>query len=221
MLGREVTQPLQLMRGVPEEQAPMQEFVEQVQLEMKKAHEIARQTLQGSQMRQKRDYEIHANAATDAIGDVVLLMNSASKVGQCRKLAALWKGPFVIVQVLTPVLYRIASSKKDWVVHHDRLKPYHDDPLLLWIRRKRHQVLDRQKPGDTKKNSDQFKIDTNSLLQQPKYCICNGPDDGSFMIACDFCDEWFHGNYVGVTEKQGQKIDLYVCPECKRKRFVF
>ena len=110
MLGREVTQPLQLMTGVPEEQAPIQEFVEQVQLEMKKAHEIARQTLQGSQMRQKRDYDIHANAATYAIGDVVLLMNSASKIGQCRKLAALWKGPFVIVQVLTPVLYRIASS---------------------------------------------------------------------------------------------------------------
>ena len=49
MLGREVTQPLQLMTGVPEERDPMQEFVEQVQLEMKKAHEIARQTLQGSQ----------------------------------------------------------------------------------------------------------------------------------------------------------------------------
>ena len=70
MLGREVTQPLQLMTGVPEERAPMQEFVEQVQLEMKNTHEIARQTLQGSQIRQKRDYHIHANAATYAIGDV-------------------------------------------------------------------------------------------------------------------------------------------------------
>ena len=113
MLGREVTQPLQLMTGVPEERDPMQEFVEQVQLEMKNTHEIARQTLQGSQMRQKRDYDIHANAATYAIGDVVMLMNSASKVGRSRKLTALWKGPFVIVQVLTPVLYRIPSSKKD------------------------------------------------------------------------------------------------------------
>ena len=113
MLGREVTQSIQLMTGVPGDQAPMQEFVEQVQLEMKKEHEIARQTLQESQMRQKRDYDIHVNSATYAIGELVLLMNSASKVGQCRKLAALWKGPFVIVQVLTPVLYRIASSKKD------------------------------------------------------------------------------------------------------------
>ena len=131
----------------------------------------------------------------------MLLMNSASKTGQCRKLAALWKGPFVIVQVLTPVLYRIASSKKDWMVHHDRLKPCHDDPLPLWIRRKRHQVLDRQEPEDTQNPSDQVEIDTDSLLQQPKYCICHGPDDGSFMIACDFCDEWFHGKCVGGHRK--------------------
>ena len=45
MLGREVTQPLQLMTGVPGDQAPMLEFVEQVQLEMEKAHEIVRQVL--------------------------------------------------------------------------------------------------------------------------------------------------------------------------------
>ena len=64
MLGREVTQLLQLMTGVPGEQASMQEFVEQVKLEMKKAHEIARRTVQGSQMRQKRDYDIHTNATT-------------------------------------------------------------------------------------------------------------------------------------------------------------
>ena len=106
------------------------------------------------------------------------------------------------------------------MVHHDRLKPCHDDPLPLWIRRKRHQVLDRQEPEDTQTPSDQIEIDIDSLLQQPKYCICHGPDDGSVMIACDFCDEWFQGNCVGVTEKQGQKIDLCVCPECKRKGFV-
>ena len=58
------------------------------------------------------------------------------------------------------------------------------------------------------------------LLTATAYCICNGPNDGSFMMACDFCDEWFHGNCAGVTEKQGHKTDLYVCPECKRKGFV-
>ena len=78
----------------------------------------------------------------------------------------------------------------------------------------------KKKKKEEEKKSNQIEIDTDSLLQEPIYCICNGPDDGSFMIACDFCCEWFHGNCVGVTEKQAQKIDLYVCPECKRKGFV-
>ncbi|KAH3884327.1 hypothetical protein DPMN_008306 [Dreissena polymorpha] len=31
------------------------------------------------------------------------------------------------------------------------------------------------------------------------YCMCTGIDDGSFMIACDVCEEWLHGKCVGVT----------------------
>ena len=84
-------------------------------------------------MRQKTDYDLQANSAKYMVGDILLLMNSSSKVSQCQRLAALWKGPFVVTQVLSPVLYRIASSKKDLVVYNDRLKPCSDDPLPLWI----------------------------------------------------------------------------------------
>ena len=73
----------------------------------------------------------------------------------------------MIVQVSTPCLYRTAMSKTDWVVHHDRLQPCHDDPLPLWIRQKRHQVLGMEELGDAKKNSNPVEIDTDSLLQQP------------------------------------------------------
>ncbi|KAH3725812.1 hypothetical protein DPMN_051661 [Dreissena polymorpha] len=47
------------------------------------------------------------------------------------------------------------------------------------------------------------------------YCMCRGIDDKSFMIACDVCEEWFHEKCVGVTEKQGEKIDLYTYPSCR------
>ncbi|KAH3737756.1 hypothetical protein DPMN_044350 [Dreissena polymorpha] len=47
------------------------------------------------------------------------------------------------------------------------------------------------------------------------YCTCRGIDDESFMIDCDVCEEWFHGKCVGVTEEQGEKIDLYTCPSCR------
>ena len=49
----------------------------------------------------------------------------------------------------------------------------------------------------------------------PIYCVCKGVDDGSFMISCDWCEEWFHGRCVGVTEEEGEEIDLYKCPKCR------
>ena len=131
MLGREVIQPLQLMTGVGDPNTSIHIFVDRTQKEMQEAHELARQSLKMQQQRQKREYDIHARPSKYEVGDVVLLMNSGRKVGQSKKLAPLWKGPFVVVKVLTPVLCRIASSKKDWVVHNDRLRTCNNDPLPL------------------------------------------------------------------------------------------
>lgn len=47
-----------------------------------------------------------------------------------------------------------------------------------------------------------------------QYCLCRRSDDSGFMIACDRCDEWFHGTCVGLTSAQGKRIGKYVCPLC-------
>ncbi|CAN0038377.1 unnamed protein product [Choristocarpus tenellus] len=31
-----------------------------------------------------------------------------------------------------------------------------------------------------------------------RYCLCRGPNDGSFMVGCDSCEEWFHGACVNI-----------------------
>jgi COMPASS component SPP1 len=31
------------------------------------------------------------------------------------------------------------------------------------------------------------------------FCICRSPEEYGFMIACDKCNEWFHGGCVGLT----------------------
>ncbi|KAI8096741.1 uncharacterized protein BX664DRAFT_257778, partial [Halteromyces radiatus] len=47
------------------------------------------------------------------------------------------------------------------------------------------------------------------------YCICQTPYDvPRFMIACDRCDQWFHGECIGISEKEGEFIDLYFCDVC-------
>lgn len=51
---------------------------------------------------------------------------------------------------------------------------------------------------------------------EPLYCLCRLPyDDTRFMIECDVCKDWFHGNCVGVQEHQASDIEIYHCPNCQ------
>lgn len=50
------------------------------------------------------------------------------------------------------------------------------------------------------------------------YCLCRRPDNGDFMIGCDFCPEWYHGKCVGVSRKQAAGIKRYSCPKCQPKQ---
>ncbi|KJR89368.1 uncharacterized protein SPSK_06021 [Sporothrix schenckii 1099-18] len=47
------------------------------------------------------------------------------------------------------------------------------------------------------------------------YCICRGPDDHRWMIQCDDCEDWFHGDCVKITKEEGEDMMLsYICPNC-------
>ncbi|KAG0245491.1 hypothetical protein BGW41_000118 [Actinomortierella wolfii] len=50
-------------------------------------------------------------------------------------------------------------------------------------------------------------------------CICKNPqlDDGLFMVACDKCDDWFHGHCVDVRD--GDVQGTWYCPRCQKKGY--
>ncbi|XP_068759395.1 CXXC-type zinc finger protein 1-like [Montipora capricornis] len=46
------------------------------------------------------------------------------------------------------------------------------------------------------------------------YCICQTSDTSRFMICCDKCDEWFHGDCIGITKMEAKDIKQYYCIQC-------
>ncbi|KAK0655826.1 hypothetical protein B0T16DRAFT_319638 [Cercophora newfieldiana] len=54
------------------------------------------------------------------------------------------------------------------------------------------------------------------------YCLCRGPDNHRFMIACDRCEDWFHGECIGMDKYTGENlVQKYICPNCSdNNRYV-
>ncbi|KAL9111923.1 MAG: hypothetical protein Q9227_003773 [Pyrenula ochraceoflavens] len=55
---------------------------------------------------------------------------------------------------------------------------------------------------------------TPSSTDDGVYCICRGPDDHTWMISCNACDEWFHGRCVNMSQELDDIIERYICPTC-------
>ncbi|TBU36508.1 hypothetical protein BD309DRAFT_1013470 [Dichomitus squalens] len=49
------------------------------------------------------------------------------------------------------------------------------------------------------------------------YCLCKKPDDGSPMIHCSSCKDWYHFRCVELSETDAEEIQHYVCPSCHEK----
>ena len=47
------------------------------------------------------------------------------------------------------------------------------------------------------------------------YCICRGPDDHRWMIFCERCEDWFHGECINLDKGIGESlIEKFICPNC-------
>lgn len=55
------------------------------------------------------------------------------------------------------------------------------------------------------------------LKQDRQYCVCRSTHSNGFMIGCDNCEEWYHGNCIGITEKAAKYIEQYYCVRCREE----
>lgn len=56
-------------------------------------------------------------------------------------------------------------------------------------------------------------------LQKNGNCFCRGRYSSSApMVQCDSCKVWYHQTCVGLTQENCEKMDSFICDECKRER---
>ncbi|KAK4015926.1 hypothetical protein OUZ56_030892 [Daphnia magna] len=54
-------------------------------------------------------------------------------------------------------------------------------------------------------------------LEEQVYCICRSSDASRFMIGCDYCEEWYHGDCIDITEEESRFIKKFFCPKCRQR----
>ena len=200
MLGREVVTPAHAMfafpPGTPQEP---DEYVAGLHKRMNLAHEVARSTLRTSIKTAKRDHDLRILVRPYEVGDLVYLLDSAVKKGECAKLKAPWQGPGVIVKKLGPYVFQVRTRTRVLNTNHDRLMPCRARRPPKWLVERAAQAVS----GGSEDEDD-----------GTEYCTCRKPCGGRFMIACDACDEWYHGDCVDVEEGDAWNLDVYRCPSC-------
>jgi hypothetical protein len=138
MLGREVELPIDLIIGVPEDAGKLLnsvDYVDKLRLDMEEVHKVARQHIKWRSAVQKRNYDLKAQNKRYEECELVWMHNPAKKIGISPKLSRSWEGPYIVLNRLSDVTYRIKGGlrAKMKIVHFDRLKPYLGEEVPAWI----------------------------------------------------------------------------------------
>lgn len=138
MFGRELRVPLDILLGRPQADLEEQSYLEYAKIlraSIATVHDFARDHQQASSQRMKRRYDIRSEPFTFSKGELVWLYNPQRKKGKSPKLRRPWEGPYVVVERLNDVVYRIQRGPraKPKVAHRHRLWQYRADACAHWF----------------------------------------------------------------------------------------
>ncbi|KAN0061931.1 Transcription factor bye1 [Thecaphora frezii] len=74
--------------------------------------------------------------------------------------------------------------------------------------RKTQEPTDDAQPAEDEQDPQESEEDDNV------YCICKGKDDGTPMISCETCHDWFHFKCIKLTKAAARKLTEYRCQAC-------
>ena len=129
----EVNQPVDLIFKTPSNnEVNLDEYSKKLKEAVLSARDTAREKLHTSQRKMKRDYDIKVLEKPYKVGDLVYILDKTTVQGISRKLRAPWKGPVVVIEKITPYVYKVRNNHKEIVVHYDMIKICKDRELPRW-----------------------------------------------------------------------------------------
>ena len=160
MLGRNVELPIDILLGVPPDaendnpERPATAYAQELQERLKLVHDYARQNIKIASETQKKNYDHRCDGRPlFERGEAVWLHNPQRKKGVCPKLSCTWEGPYLVIERLCDVVYKIQKTSKSTpkVVHSNRLKKYWGDnaPASWLVTPVNHSQLDSVKVTQT------------------------------------------------------------------------
>ena len=87
------------------------EYVMGLENANRNAHEVARNMLNSTQKKMKRDYDVKILEKQYEKGDLVYVLATPIINGKCKNLSPPWKGPGVVLDRLTPYIYKIKLQR--------------------------------------------------------------------------------------------------------------
>ena len=131
MLGREVKLPIHLVYPIPEGEKSFctTDYVAEVRDKLEQIYENVRNNLGRNVVGHKNDCDSRIFSNRYRRGMLVYKLKPVHK-----KLEAAWVGPYVIIDVLSSVVYKIQYKEVKEVVHFDRLKPCHSREVPKWAK---------------------------------------------------------------------------------------
>ena len=62
----------------------------------------------------------------------------------------------LVMEQLSDVTYKVCGRKRNFVFHHDNLRPCRDRVVPIWMKRLRHKLLGSSGPGTTRPQADRY-----------------------------------------------------------------
>ena len=129
LYGRKVRGPLQLIKESWEEpftdenQESTVSFILETRDRLKKMHEVAVEIETNQKKKQKRYFDQKSKVRELELDQKVLILLPST----ANKLLAEWKGPYKVIEKVSPVDYKVQINKKtEKVFHINMLKAYHE-----------------------------------------------------------------------------------------------